>query len=420
MLRGDDGPLAAEIQRSPPREALLRDDDSGARPNILSSAIAKSAGSSHKRRMKLSLGPSWQRYFLLIIAAAALVIGFVYVRMPAGVPEGLIQANGRIEGDTIAVAGKVAGKIASVEVREGDAVKEGQLLVRLEDAQLRARVDQSIAAVAALESQLVSAKVGLALLRNEVPLTVDAARAAVGQAQAAVTKAEASEQQARRDAERAQNLAARGAASSQQAERAQHALDVAASELTLAREALVHSRKQLALAELGIERIRAKEAEFLALQAQLRQAKAALAEAESVLADLTIRAPIAGVVLARVRQPGEVVSVGAPLLELVDLDQLYLKVFVPGVEIGKLRLGLPAQIYTDAFPDRPFPATVRYIASRAEFTPKEVQTPDERVKLVYAVELYLDANPEHRLTPGLPADAMIRWKESTPWAKPRW
>lgn len=85
-----------------------------------------------------------------------------------------------------------------------------------------------------------------------------------------------------------------------------------------------------------------------------------------------------------------------------------------------MRLGLPARVYTDAFPDLPYAATVRYIASRAEFTPKEVQTPDERVKLVYAVKLYLNANPEHRLTPGLPADAVIRWKEGMEWTKPRW
>ena len=87
-----------------------------------------------------------------------------------------------------------------------------------------------------------------------------------------------------------------------------------------------------------------------------------------------------------------------------DLDQLYLKVYVPEAQIGKLRLELPARIYTDAFPDEPFAATVRYLASRAEFTPKEVQTPDERVKLVFAVKLYPDKNPEHRLTPGLPAE----------------
>ncbi|MCG8380461.1 MAG: HlyD family efflux transporter periplasmic adaptor subunit, partial [Proteobacteria bacterium] len=117
---------------------------------------------------------------------------------------------------------------------------------------------------------------------------------------------------------------------------------------------------------------------------------------------------------------GEVVQAGQPLYELVDLQRLYLKVYIPEVEIGKVRLGLKAKVYTDAFPDEPFDATVRYISSRAEFTPKEVQTPDERVKLVYAVRLYLDENPDNRLTPGLPSDAVIRWQEDAPWVKPRW
>jgi HlyD family secretion protein len=85
-----------------------------------------------------------------------------------------------------------------------------------------------------------------------------------------------------------------------------------------------------------------------------------------------------------------------------------------------MRRDLPARISTDAFPEETFPATVRYIASQAEFTPKEVQTPDERVKLVYAVRLYLEKNPDHRLTPGLPADAVVRWKKNVPWEKARW
>ena len=93
---------------------------------------------------------------------------------------------------------------------------------------------------------------------------------------------------------------------------------------------------------------------------------------------------------------------------------------MPEAQIGKLRLGLPAKVYTDAFPDQPYDATVRYIATRAEFTPKEVQTPDERVKLVHAVKLYVSANPDHRLSPGVPADAVIRWQEGVAWAKPRW
>lgn len=359
-------------------------------------------------------------YVLLVLAAAALVLGFLYVNVPDAIPEGLIQANGRIEGDPITVASKVAGKIATIEVREGDAVKAGQLLVRLDDAQARARVDQAAAAVGTLESQLASAKVGLDLLRKELPLTVDAARAGARRAQAAAAMAETNEQQARREAARLRDLVAKNFVTSQQSERAQLALDAAVSELTAAREALVQSQKQLALAELGKDRIRAKEAELLAVQAQVRQAQATLAEAESLLSDLTIHAPAAGVVLVRAREPGEVVSAGAPILDVVDLDKLYLKVYVAEVNIGKLRRGLPARIYTDAFPDQPFEATVRYISSRAEFTPKEVQTPDERVKLVYAVELYLSANPDHRLTPGLPADAVIRWQESVPWAKPRW
>ncbi|MDA8260473.1 MAG: HlyD family efflux transporter periplasmic adaptor subunit [Betaproteobacteria bacterium] len=374
-------------------------------------------------KMNIRQNISTQRYVLLAIALAVVVTGYglyEYAASRAALPEGLIQANGRIEGDAVAIASKVAGKIVGIEVREGDAVKAGQLLVRLDDAQLRARVAQAAAATATLESQGASARLGIDLLTKEVPLTVDASRAGIGRAQAAVAKAEATERQARRDADRARDLVAKGFVSGQQSERTQLALDAAASEVTSAVETLVQSRKQHAQAELGAVRIRAKEAEYLALQAQLRQTQAALAEAESVLADLTIRAPAAGVVATRIREPGEVVSAGAPLLELVDLDQLYLKVYVAEAQIGKLRLGLPAHVYTDAFPDQPFEAIVRHISSRAEFTPKEVQTPDERVKLVFAVKLYINSNPDHRLTPGLPADAVIRWKEEVKWMKPRW
>jgi HlyD family secretion protein len=99
---------------------------------------------------------------------------------------------------------------------------------------------------------------------------------------------------------------------------------------------------------------------------------------------------------------GEVITAGSPIFDIVNLDRLYLQVYIPEKDIGKVRLGLPARIYADAFPNTFFPATVRYIASRAQFTPKEVQTPDERVKLVFAVRLYLDENPNHCLLPVFP------------------
>jgi len=167
-----------------------------------------------------------------------------------------------------------------------------------------------------------------------------------------------------------------------------------------------------------LAQIKAREDEVKGYKAQVAQAEAALTEARSLLDDLTIHAPATGVITTRIVNSGEVVAAGSPMFDIVDLDRLYLKVYIPEKVIGKVRLGLLARIYTDAFPDKPFPAKIRYIASQAEFTPKEVQTPDERVKLVYAVRLYLDSNPEHRLTPGLPADAVVRWKEKTPWAKP--
>jgi HlyD family secretion protein len=173
-------------------------------------------------------------------------------------------------------------------------------------------------------------------------------------------------------------------------------------------------------ARIGPMRIRAREASIASLEATLKQAEAHVEEVQTVLDESTILAPVSATVTERFVNVGEVVSIGTPVYELVDLDALYLQVYVPEAQIGKVRLGLPARVYSDAFPDRSFPATVRYIASRAEFTPKEVQTPDERVKLVYEVRLYLDSNPQHRLTPGLPCDAVIRWREGAAWRRPQW
>ncbi len=364
-----------------------------------------------------------QRGLVAIFILAVLLLGYLAYRQWAGgstLPDGLIQANGRIEGDQITIASKIAGRVVRMMVREGDAVTEGQPLIQLDDAQISAKVNQARAAVNVLEAQVRAAQTALEVLKMEVPLGVDAAAATVTQARAEQDKAEAAEQQARRDAQRFRELLERGTVNRQRSEQADLVLTMAKNDLIASRQALTRAEKQHAEARLGWDRIKAKEDELRALQAQQQQAEAVLAEAESVLADLGIAAPGNGVIMTRVREPGEVITAGAPLYDMVDLDQLYLKVYVPEAQIGKLRLGLPARVYTDAFPDLPYAATVLYIASRAEFTPKEVQTPDERVKLVYAVKLYLDANPEHRLTPGLPADAVIRWKEDMEWTKPRW
>ncbi len=356
---------------------------------------------------------------LIVIATVAGLYSIKRFVASRALPEGLIQANGRIEGDHVTIASKFAGRVQELLAREGDTVHAGQILVRLDDAQVRTRVEQARRGFEALESQVQAAHSSLAVLNLEVPLAIEAADAGIRSARAAVDKAKAVEDEARRDVARMRPLIPEQAVSRQQLDQAEAKWSVARSDIAVARSRLTQAVKELAQAELGWKRIRTKENEVTALERQRDQAEAALAEAESILADLTIVAPTGGTITTRMVDAGEVVVAGAPLLELVDLDHLYLKVYVPEVLIGKLRLDLPARIYTDAFPDQPFDATVRYIASKAEFTPKEVQTPDERVKLIYEVRLYLAENPDRKLTPGLPADGIIRWKADAEWARPR-
>ena len=363
-------------------------------------------------------------------------------------PDGLIQANGRIEGDHVAVASKFAGRVSQLLAREGSCVKVNDIVVRLDDKQWQAKLNQAKHAVSVAKAILTgakanadaaaadvqAAKTSLRYLEKQVPLAIETAQAELNHARAQNATADSNEGLARREHNRAQELMKSNAVSTEAADQKRLAWTIARNQLTTAATAVTTAEKRLAEAQLGADRIAEKQDEVAALEAKHAQAlahieecrarqseaEAGLAETQSTLDDLTITAPAAGTIVARFVDEGEVIAAGIPLFDLVNLDRLYLQVYVPETEIGRLRLGLRARIHTDAFPDEPFKATVRYIASEAEFTPKEVQTKDERVKLVYAVRLYLDANPDHRLTPGLPADAVIRWKENIPWADPRW
>jgi len=359
----------------------------------------------------------------IAIAIGLVLVGFAvwwfWWRQPP-FPPGLVQANGRIEGDHYTVSGKWPGRVVELLAKEGDLITKGQVMVKLDDAQILAKVHQAESAVAVSQAQLKAAQTALAVFKKDVPLKIATARAGLDHTNAEITASLATEVQMHWDAERFQELLKRETVEKRRSEQADLSWKVARAQHLTAQSARTQADKQLAEAELGREQISAKENEVAAVAAQVKQAEAALAEAQSVLNDLVILAPATGMITTRIVDNGEMVAAGSPLFDIVDLDRLYLKVYVPESEIGKVRLGLPAQIYTDAFPEKPFKATLRYIAAQAEFTPKEVQTPDERVKLVYAVKLYLDENPNHQLTPGLPADAVIRWQEESPWAKPRW
>lgn len=356
---------------------------------------------------------------VLVIAAGASVMWNWWVDRNAW-PEGLILANGRLEGDIVTVASKFAGRVQTLLVREGDAVELGQTMVELDDIQVRAQVEQARQAWEALQDRVEATHTDLSVLNLNVPLAIEAADAKIREDEAILKKSLAVEQEAENDFARYRQLLEHDNVSVQQYQEARRKRDVATNEVAAARATLDKAMKDLALAELGWKKIRAKEQEVAALEHERDRAEATFEEAASILADLTITAPSSGILTTRLVDVGEFVSAGAPLFEMVDFDRLYLKAYVPEIQIGKIRLGLPARIHVDAFPEEPFRAVIRYIASRAEFTPKEVQTPDERVKLTYAVKLYLEENPDHKLTPGMPADAVIRWKEDVDWRAPQW
>lgn len=358
---------------------------------------------------------------VIAVVLCAIAAGLAYYLAHARrMPEGLIAASGRIEGDRIVAASKFPGKIAAVMVHEGDSVAAGASIAQLDDQQIASRLEQARQALNAVDAQYQAGSSALAIARREVPLAQANADATVSQAQAALNKAQAVETQAARDSVRHRELFEHGSIEKRRLEGAELALQVAQSDVAAAREALVRARQGAAEAALGQDKVKAKQQELAALQAQRERAAGAVAEASSVSADQLIKAPAAGIVVARLREPGEVIQAGSSVAELANLDALHLKVYVPEAQIGKVKLGQPVRLYVDSQPDQPYEAKVSYIAARAEFTPKEVQTADERVKLVYAVKLAIVANPGHRLTPGLPADAVIRWDEHVAWQKPTW
>ncbi|MEA1995719.1 MAG: efflux RND transporter periplasmic adaptor subunit [Campylobacterota bacterium] len=309
----------------------------------------------------------------IIIIIVAIVFGYYsynyYILEKTRIPESFIKVNGRIEGDIITVATRIPGRVEKIYFKEGDSVKTGQLLIRLSSNELNAQKRAASALIEQYSYKLKSSR-------------------------AQSKKATEDRIKREKDLNRMQNLFNKKVISETRLENYQLAYNIAIFD------------EKSALDNVS------------AVQKALQRAKAQLEEIEARLSDTRIVAPINGTIVTKITNIGEVLSPGGLIALIVDLNSLYLKAFVPEPQIGKVKLNLPAQIFVDAYPNKPFPATIRYISSRAEFTPKEVQTREERVKLVYAIKIYLNKNPGHMLTPGMPADAIIRWKGNEKW--PRW
>ncbi len=353
------------------------------------------------------------------LTLAACVFGLVVWKMMSDdAHPGLLIASGRIEGRITMLTPKTAGRVTEIAVEEGQQVLKEAPLATLEDEALRERVRSAKEQRDALGHRLEAAETDLATLHRQVELEIARAESALEEARAKSAKTQAVFVQAEKDAQRYKELVKKRVVSQQLAESAELKAVTEKNAWLEAEAGLARTERELALARLGEQKIIAQVSERKALHCQAKQADAALAEQQSYIRELSIRSPLQGTVLTRNVELGERVNPGTPLFTLVDLNKLYLKVYVPEPDIGKVRLGALARIYVDAFPDRHFNARVSKVASRAEFTPKSVETREERVKLVFAVELSVAENPGGVLKPGMPADAVIRWQEETPWTRP--
>ncbi len=380
-----------------------------------------------------------KRWYTIVIAVLVLAVAaagaFTTIRrVRAQPPDGVLDASGRIEGNEILVSSKIGGRVLRLLVREGDAVTGGQLVAELDSDELDARMRQSDAqvdvvraqgsqaqrAIDVLERQAAQSRKALIVMQVRAPITIEEAEAMLRAAEADRDRARAVREEAARDLTRLRALLIAGAIAQANVDAAGTRVEVAEAAVTAASGQAQRARAALALAqtaplevEVQADNVRAVERQLDAarlgvgaIRAQLQATMAARDELHVLHVEARVYAPDSGVVLTKMVNTGEVVSAGTPLVTIVNLQALWLKVYIPEPELGNLTLGARARAFVDAFPNRPFSARVSEISQRAEFTPKEVQTREERVKQVFAVKLAVE-NPEGVLKPGMPADVEI-------------
>ena len=315
-----------------------------------------------------------------VVVVVALAAVGALVLWPDGGGDGL-DASGTVEATEADLGFNLPGRIAEVAVREGERVGSGQVLARLDAAEVEARIEQAKAAADAARAVLAELEAGA---RSED----------LSQARSAVRSAEQRAEDAARDLARARRLFEGGAIS-------REALDKAETAATVAEAAADQARQQLSAVRTGPrpERIAAQ-------RAAVAQAEAAVKAVEVQADNAVIRAPFAGRVTIRHREPGEAVQPGQPVVTIMDPDDRWVRIYIPEDRIGAVNVGQPARITSDTF-DRAYDGRVTYIAREAEFTPRNVQTKEERVKLVYEVRVAVTGDPDFELKPGVPADVVL-------------
>jgi HlyD family secretion protein len=380
---------------------------------------------------------------LIVLAAAGVVAVYVFRGMGSD-KSSRIVVSGNIELTEVNIAFKTAGRLTERTVDEGDGVKKGQVIARLDRDQLLAAREREVAGLESAQSQLAQSETSLAWEKATLAADIEQRRADLGSnaarlaelnngarpqekldARAAVEAAQSEFDRAKKDWDRSQTLFKDDDISAAQFDQYRNRWESAQAAVKSAteREALVLAgpRAEVIKAQEGqVERARAavKMAEANALEmkrreqdlgtrrAEIARSTASVALIDSQLADTIVASPVDGVVLVKAADVGEVLAPGTTVVTVGDIDHPWLRGYVNETDLGKIKLGAKAKVTTDSYPGKVYQGRVTFISSEAEFTPKQIQTEQERVKLVYRIKIEMD-NPRRELKSNMPADAEI-------------
>ena len=384
---------------------------------------------------------------IAVIVAAVVAAGLIYYfkfYLP-GLSNGQIKASGHIEVTEVDMSFRIPGHVAKLYVDEGMKPKKGEALAELDQEIIKARRDQAEAQVRELEAREASLAMTIKIQEEVLDAEINRAKAGVkaadarylslktGSREQEIAEAAAARDQAKfesenreRDYQRMKELFSNKIISASQYDAARTSAEAAraAYEAALERYKLVKagprdevvlegkanlagSSAGLVAAEAGRKEVEKLKLDLLALQAQRDQAKAALAIAEEDVKKSRLYSPFDGFVTVKDVEEGEYVQAGTPVITVADLDEVWVKTYVPETQLGRVYLGQEAEVISDTFPGKTYPGTVTFISPEAEFTPKNVQTKEERVKLVYRIKVTLQ-NPKQELKPGMPVDVILK------------
>ncbi|MEQ1885247.1 MAG: HlyD family efflux transporter periplasmic adaptor subunit [Bryobacteraceae bacterium] len=384
-----------------------------------------------------------KRLPILVIVAIGVAV-YLWRNGTFRAPSNQIEVSGNLELTLVDLSFKTAGRMTELMVREGDTVKKGDVIARLDAVQLERQKDRDAAAVLAAQSNYEQLMTSISYQRATLDSDVAARQAELNQAQARldemlagsrsqeIQQAEAGVREARAqldwaklDWDRAQTLYKNTDISTSQfdqvrtkfstanaiVEQAEQRLALVKEgprkeEIAAARAAVARAQAAVKLAEAGRIELQRKEQELSARKAEVERTRAQTGMTTAQLTDTVIVAPIDGVVLVKSAEAGEVVAAGTTIVTIGDVSHPWLRAYISEGDLGRVKLGQKARLTTDSYNNKAYDGTITFIASEAEFTPKQIQTKEERVKMVYRVKVDVD-NSSRELKNNMPVDAVI-------------